>query len=367
MKVPFVDLKAQYMSIKPEVDRAMQSVVDNTSFILGKAVSEFEKDFASYCGKKHCMALNSGTDALHMALLALDLKKGDEVITTPNTFIATAATISHTGARPVFVDCHEKTYNIDVDKIKQAITPRTKAIIPVHLYGQPANMQPIMEIAEKHNIKVVEDCAQAHGAEYKGEKVPIADTGCFSFYPSKPLGAYGEGGAVVTDNDAIAEKIRILRDQGQSQKYIHKYIGFNTRMHGIQGAVLGVKLKHVDKWNEMRRKNAELYNELLEGVCVTPYEADYAKHIYHLYVVKVKNRHELQKRLASKDIGAGMHYPIPIHLQESYNHLGLGQGSFPETESYVKEILSLPMYAELSEEQIRYVVDNIKEFYKSEK
>lgn len=364
MKVPFVDLKAQYLSIKSEVDKAIQEVVESSMFILGKAVSNFEKDFAAYCGKKYCVALNSGTDALILALLALDLRKNDEVITTPNTFIATAAAISHAGAKPVFVDCEKRTYNININKIKDAITKNTKAILPIHLYGQPAHMEPIIELAEKHGIAVIEDCAQAHGAEYKNKKVPIADIGCFSFYPSKPLGAFGEGGAVVTNDDELAEKIKILRDQGQSQKYVHKYIGFNKRMHGIQGAVLGVKLKHVDEWNEMRRKNAKLYNELLGEVCVTPYEADYAKHIYHLYVVKVKRRDKLKSYLNSKNVGIGMHYPIPIHLQEAYKHLDLGEGSFPETESYVKEILSLPMYAELTEEQIRYVVNSIKEFDK---
>ncbi len=364
MKVPFVDLKAQYLGIKREIDAAIKEVIDNTSFILGKAVSDFERDFAAYCGKKHCIAVNSGTDALIMAMVSLDLKKGDEVITVPNTFIATAAAISHSGAKPVFVDCDRKTYTMDVKKIKEKITKKTKAIIPVHLYGQPCDMQPILELAEKHKIRVVEDCAQAHGAEYKGKKVPVADTGCFSFYPSKPLGAFGEGGAVVTDSDEIAEKIRMLRDQGQSQKYYHKYIGFNTRLHGIQGAVLGVKLKHIDKWNSMRRKNAKLYNELLEDVCVTPYEAAYAKHVYHLYVIRVKNRDKLQTHLNEIGIATGIHYPVPIHLQEAYKHLDLKEGSFPETENYVKEALSLPMYAELSEEQIVYVADSIKQFYK---
>jgi len=364
MKVPFVDLKAQYLGIKPEIDAAIKEVIDNTSFILGKAVSDFEKNFAEYCGKKHCIALNSGTDALYLVMLALDMKKSDEVITTPNTFIATAAAISHSGAKPVFVDCDRRTYTMDVNKIKDKITKKTKAIIPVHLYGQPCDMQPILELAEKHKIKVVEDCAQSHGAEYKGKMVPVSDIGCFSFYPSKPLGAFGEGGAVVTNNDEIAEKIRMLRDQGQSQKYHHKYIGFNTRMHGIQGAVLGVKLKHLDKWNSMRRKNAKLYNELLEGACVTPYEAAYAKHVYHLYVIRVKNRDKLQTHLNEIGIATGIHYPIPIHLQEAYKHLGLKEGSFPETEEYVKEALSLPMYAELSHEHMEYVANSIKEFYK---
>jgi dTDP-4-amino-4,6-dideoxygalactose transaminase len=364
MKVPFVDLKAQYLSIKPEIDEAIQTVIDSSRFVLGEAVSGFEKDFADYCGKKHCIALNSGTDALYLAMLSLNLKKGDEVITTPNTFIATATAVSHAGARPVFVDCDKKTYNIDVNKIKRAITQKTKAIIPVHLYGQPADMQPIVELAEEHNIAVVEDCAQAHGAEYKNKKVPVSDTACFSFYPSKPLGAFGEGGAIVTNNEELAERISIWRDQGQSKKYVHKYTGFNTRMHGIQGAVLGVKLKHIDKWNEFRIKNAKLYNELLGNVCITPYEAGHAKHVYHLYVIKAKNRDKLKSHLDSKNIGTGMHYPIPIHLQEAYKHLGLKQGSFPETESYVKEILSLPMYAELTQEQIKYVVESIKQFYK---
>lgn len=366
MQVPFVDLKAQYQTIKPEIDNAVQNVISNTAFILGKGVSEFEEKFAKYCEVKHCIGVNSGTSALILALNALGVEEKDEVITTADTFIATAEAISLVGARPVFVDVEEKSYNLDPTKLEKAITEKTKAIIPVHLYGQPANMEPILEIAKKKGIYVVEDACQAHGAQYKGKKTgSLGIVGCFSFYPGKNLGAYGEGGAVTTNDDKIAEKIRMLRDHGSSKKYYHEYIGNNCRLEGIQGAVLSVKLNHLDEWNDKRRKNADLYRKYLQGTSVkVPEEMPYAKHVYHLFVVRVKEREKLIDFLNKRSIFPGIHYPIPIHLQNAYSFLGYKKGSFPVTEGGTDEILSLPMFAELTEEQIKYTVENIKEFYK---
>jgi dTDP-4-amino-4,6-dideoxygalactose transaminase len=366
MQVPFVDLKAQYQTIKPEVDQAIQNVVSNTAFILGKAVSDFEKDFASYCEVKHCIGVNSGTSALILTLHALGIGEKDEVITSANTFIATAEAISLVGATPVFVDVEEKSYNLDPTQLKKATTKKTKAIIPVHLYGQPADMDPILKIAQEKGISVIEDACQAHGALYNGKKTGgWGVMGGFSFYPGKNLGAYGEGGAVATNDDKLAEKIRMLRDHGSSKKYYHEYVGNNSRLEGIQGAVLAVKLKHLDKWNDGRRRNADLYRKYLEGTSVKlPVEMPYAKHVYHLFVVRVKNREKLIDFLKSKGISTGIHYPIPNHLQNAYKFLGYKKGDFPVTEGCMDEILSLPMFAELTEEQIKYTADCIKEFYK---
>jgi dTDP-4-amino-4,6-dideoxygalactose transaminase len=365
MKVNFVDLKAQYQTIKPEIDKAIENVISNTAFILGKAVAEFEEQFASYCGAKHCVGINSGTSALIMALKALDVGEGDEIITTPNTFIATAEAISFAGATPVLVDIEEKNYNLDPAKLEKAITAKTKAIIPVHLYGQPADMDPILEIAKKKGIPVIEDAAQAHGARYKGKKTGGLATGaCFSFYPGKNLGAYGEGGAVTTDDESIAQKVRMLRDHGSPKKFYHEFIGNNCRLEGIQGAVLSVKLKHLDKWNDGRRKNADLYRKYLEGTGVgLPEEMPYAKHVYHVFCVRVKDREKLIDFLKEKGIFTNIHYPIPIHLQKAYSFLGYKKGDFPVTEGCMDEILSLPMFAELTEEEIKYTADCIKEFY----
>ncbi|KPL01263.1 MAG: erythromycin biosynthesis sensory transduction protein eryC1 [candidate division Zixibacteria bacterium SM23_73_3] len=365
MKVNFVDLKAQYQTIKPEIDSAIQNVISNTAFVLGKAVAEFEQEFASYCDVNHGMGINSGTSALIMALKALEVAEGDEVITTPNTFIATAEAISYAGAKPVFVDIEEKSYNMDPTKLEKAITGKTKAIIPVHLYGQPADMDPILQIAEKKEIPVIEDSAQAHGALYKEKKTGgLAMVGCFSFYPGKNLGAYGEGGAVTTNHDDIAQKVRMLRDHGSSKKFYHEYIGNNCRLEGIQGAVLSVKLKHLDKWNDGRRENANLYRKYLKGSSVkVPEEMPYSKHVYHVFCVRVKEREKLIDFLKEKDIYTNIHYPIPIHLQNAYSFLGYKKGSFPVTEGCMDEILSLPMFAELTEEQIKYTTDCIREFY----
>jgi dTDP-4-amino-4,6-dideoxygalactose transaminase len=365
MKVNFVDLKAQYQTIKPEIDKAIENVISNTAFILGKAVAEFEEQFAAYCGAKHCVGINSGTSALIMALKALDVGEGDEVITTPNTFIATAEAISFAGATPVLVDIEEKNYNLDPAKLEKAITAKTKAIIPVHLYGQPADMDPIFEIAKKKGIPVIEDAAQAHGAQYKGKKTGgLATAACFSFYPGKNLGAYGEGGAVTTDDEGMAQKVRMLRDHGSPKKFYHEFIGNNCRLEGIQGAVLSVKLKHLDKWNDGRRKNADLYRKYLEGTGVgLPEEMPYARHVYHVFCVRVKERQKLIDFLKEKGIFTNIHYPIPIHLQKAYSFLGYKKGDFPATEGCMDEILSLPMFAELTEEEIKYTADCIREFY----
>jgi len=365
MQVPFVDLKAQYQNIKPEIDRAIQEVISKTAFILGKAVTDFEEKFARYCETKHCIGVNSGTSALILALRALGIGEGDEVIIPANTFIATAEAISLVGAKPVLVDVEEKSYNLDPQKLEEAITPKTTAVIPVHLYGQPADMDPVLEIAQKRGLFVIEDACQAHGALYKGKKTgSLAVAGCFSFYPGKNLGAYGEGGAVTTNRDEIAEKIRMLRDHGSAKKYHHQIIGNNCRLEGIQGAVLSVKLAHLDEWNEKRRKNADLYREYLRETDVKlPQQMPYATHVYHLFVVRVKQREKLIEFLRGKGVFTGIHYPIPIHLQNAYSFLGYKKGSFPVTEECADEILSLPMFAELTEEQIKYTTDCIKEFY----
>lgn len=365
MKVNFVDLKAQYQTIKPEIDSAIQDVISNTAFVLGKAVFDFEEKFARYCGTKHCLGINSGTSALIMAMKALGIGEGDEVITTTNTFIATAEAISYAGAKPVMVDIEDKSYNMDPGKLEKTITKKTKAIIPVHLYGQPADMDPILEIAKKHAVAVIEDTCQAHGAEYKGKRTgSLGKVGCFSFYPGKNLGAYGEGGGVTTDDDEIAQKVKMLRDHGSPKKFYHEYIGNNCRLEGIQGAVLAVKLRHLDQWNDGRRKNADLYRKYLKGTEVgLPEEMPYAKHVYHVFCVRVKNREKLIDFLKEKEIFTNIHYPIPIHLQKAYSFLGYKKGDFPVTEGCMDEILSLPMFAELTEEEIKYTADCIKEFY----
>ena len=365
MAVPFLDLKAQYLSIQNEVAMALQNVLDKTAFAGGRFVERFEREFALFCGVKSAIGVSSGTSALWTALLAFGIGKGDEVITTPNTFIATAEAISYCGAKPVFVDVDEQTYNMNPALLEDAITPRTKAVIPVHLYGQTADMDAIIKIAKKHGLFVIEDASQAHGAEYKERRAgSIGDAGCFSFYPGKNLGAYGEAGAVVTNNIEVAEKIRMLRDHGQKKKYYHSIIGWNARMDGFQGAILSVKLKYLAVWNEARRKNARLYNDLLaetDGI-ITPVEAAYAKHIYHIYAVRVQNRGELITALAEKDIHCGIHYPVPIHLQDAYRFLGYKKDSFPVAEKCADELISLPMFPELSKAQIEEVCDEIKSF-----
>jgi len=362
MKVPYLDLKAQYETIRGEIGDAIQQVLDRTAFAGGQFVAQFEKEFAAYCGTQSAVGVGSGTDALWMALLGLGIGPGDEVVTVPDTFIATAEAISWCGAKPVFVDVDPVTYNMDPSKLEAAITPKTRAIIPVHLFGQMADMDPILEIARKRKLFVIEDASQAHGAEYKGRKAgAIGDAGCFSFYPGKNLGAYGEAGAVVTNNEELDKKMRMLRDHGQAKKYYHSLIGWNARMDGIQGAVLSVKLKHLDAWTEARRKNAKRYDELLRNVpgVNVPVEAPYAKHVYHIYAIRVADRDRLIAALAEKDIHCGIHYPIPLHLLDAYKALGLGKGSFPVTERVASEFVSLPMFPELTIDQIRFVAEGL--------
>jgi len=360
--IPFVDLKAQYQSIKPEVDAAIQNVLDTTQFVLGKEVAAFEQDFATYCQAKYAIGVNSGTSALHLALLAAGIGPGDEVITVPFTFVATVAAIVYTGAKPVFVDVDPVSFTIDVNQIEAAITAKTKAILPVHLYGQPADMDPILEIAKRHGLLVIEDAAQAHGAEYKGHRVgSIGDIGCFSFYPGKNLGAYGEGGAVVTDDPEYTRVIRMLRDWGAEKKYQHILKGYNYRLEGFQGAILGVKLRYLEEWTEARRVNAGVYRELLSEAGVDiPVEMPYARHVYHIFAIRTKQREKLQNALQEKTIYTGIHYPIPVHCLPAYADLGYQRGEFPNSELVADEVLSLPMFAELTQEQIQVVCDAIR-------
>jgi dTDP-4-amino-4,6-dideoxygalactose transaminase len=363
--IPFVDLKAQYDSIKDEINEAIQNVLNNTSFIMGEELKKFEEEFAQFCDVKYAIGVANGSDALILALRACGIGEGDEVITVPHTFIATTEAISNVGGKVVFVDIDPKTYTIDVSKIEEKITEKTKAIIPVHLYGQPADMDPIMKLAKKYNLKVIEDAAQAHGAEYKGEKVgSLGDVGCFSFYPGKNLGAYGDAGMVVTNNEEIAEKVKLLRNHGRiTKKYEHDIEGYSSRLDNLQAAILRVKLKYLNEWNDKRRNNAKRYNELLSNIngIITPYEAEYAKHVYHLYVIRTdKERDKLREELKSKGIATGIHYPVPLHLQPAYSYLGYKEGDFPVTEKVSQEILSLPMFAELNDEQIGKVVKMIK-------
>lgn len=367
MEIPFVDLKSQYRQIKDEVDPAVLAVMQRGDFILGGAVAEFERTFAEYCGVKYCVGVDSGYSALEMIIRAYDIGPGDEVITAANTFIATTLAISNAGAVPVLVDCDPATYNIDASKIEAAITSRTRAIMPVHLYGQVADMDAIRAIARKHNLLVFEDAAQASGARYKGRMAgSLGDAAAFSFYPGKNLGAYGDGGAVTTDNADIAEKLRLLRNIGQKVKYFHEVKGYNHRLDTMQAAVLSVKLPYLDVWNTSRRRAAATYADLLAGLpIVTPQTADYADHIFHLYVVRVADRESLMDYLKEKGIATGLHYPIPIHLQPAYAELGYERGDFPITEAYAETILSLPIFAELDDEKVAYVAGAIRDFLTS--
>jgi dTDP-4-amino-4,6-dideoxygalactose transaminase len=365
MNVPFLDLKAQFRQIEHEVLPMVKGAMENAAFIGGPQVSGFEAEFASFCESAYCVGVNSGTDALRFALLASGVGPGDEVITVPHTFIATTEAISQVGAKPVFVDIDPKTYNINVAKIPAAITRRSKAVIPVHLYGQPADMDPIIDIARENNLVVIEDACQAHGALYKGRKAgSMGLAGCFSFYPGKNLGAYGEGGAVVTQNEKIANRIRMIRDHGQAKKYYHDLEGYNGRLDAIQAGILRIKLRRLEAWNQARKQNAKYYDELLSripGVTI-PFKAEQAIPVYHLYVILVDDRDGLQKYLGEKGIGTGLHYPVPLHLQKAYSGHGYKEGDFPVTESVASRLLSLPMFAELTKEQIEYVANNIEEF-----
>ena len=360
--IPFVDLPAQFKALKPEIDVAVARVFENAQFILGPAVTAFERDFAAFCQTSEAIGVNSGTSALHLSLLAAGIGPGDEVITVPFTFVATVAAIEYAGAKPVLVDVEPDFLTMDPAKIEAAITPRTKAIVPVHLFGQPADMDPIMDIARKHNLVVIEDACQAHGSEYKGARCgSIGQIGCFSFYPGKNLGAYGEGGAVVTSNPDVATKIRLLRAWGEETRYEHKYRGFNYRMDGVQGAILGVKLRHLDAWTEARRRNAAEYGrQLAETSVALPRERRDARHVYHLYVVRLQQRDSWRDRLNGAGVQTGVHYPIPVHLQPAYRDLGYSAGDFPVCEQASREVLSLPMFPELTAAQISEVASALR-------
>jgi dTDP-4-amino-4,6-dideoxygalactose transaminase len=377
MKIPFLDLKTQYLSIKDEVDSAIQKVLDNTAFILGPSVENFEKDFAAAQQVKYCIGTSSGTDANHLVLWGLGIGPGDEVIIPANTFIATAWGATLCGAKPIFVDCHPESYNIDPAKVEEKITSKTKAIVAVHLYGQSADLDPLKEIAKKHNLILVEDAAQAHLAEYNGKPIGgLTAAASFSYYPGKNLGAFGEGGAVTTNDEDLFKRVKKLREHGQSQKYYHDSFGHNYRMEGIQGAVLGVKLKHLNKWTDARRSVAAKYNKGLNGInsIITPKEMSYAKHVYHLYVIQLnvgdlqksnQLRDKLKDYLTEQGVSVGLHYPIPLHEQKCFEGLGYKKGDFPNSERIAEAGLSLPMYPEMTDEQINYVIDKIKSYFKS--
>ena len=367
VKVPFIDLTAQHSAIEHELLEVFQRVVQNSTFILGPEVKRFEGSFASYLGASQVVAVNSGTAALHLVLQAFGIGPGDEVITVANTFIATAEAISAVGARPVFVDVDAISYTMDASKLEGAITKRTRAIIPVHLYGQAADLDPILALAHRINLLVIEDACQAHGAEYKGRKAgTLGQAGCFSFYPSKNLGCCGEGGAVVTDDADLAQRVRMLRDHGSVRKYEHRWPGYNFRMEGLQGAILAFKLRYLDEWNNRRRALAARYNQLLAdpGV-VVPAEVPYARHVYHLYVIQSEQRDALRDYLATRGIQTAMHYPVPIHLQEAYRTLRYKPDTFPVTERLARESLSLPMYPEMDPKAVDYVASAISDFHRS--
>jgi dTDP-4-amino-4,6-dideoxygalactose transaminase len=360
--VPFVDLKAQYRTIKGEIALAIDRVLESAQFVLGGEVARFEEELAAYSGARHGIGVNSGTSALHLALLAAGVGPGDEVITVPHTFVATVAAITYTGARPVFVDVEPATLTMDPSLIEGAVTPRTKAVLPVHLYGQPAAMDPILAVARKHGLVVIEDAAQAHGAEYRGRRVGgIGDMGCFSFYPGKNLGAYGEGGMVVTGNADHDRVLRMLRDWGQERKYHHVLKGFNYRLEGLQGAILRVKLRHLEAWTEARRRHAALYGDLLAGAGVDlPHAAPHSRHVYHVYAIRTRDREALMEKLKAAGVQTAIHYPIPVHLQQGYADLGYRAGQFPIAERAAREVVSLPMFAELTEEQVQYVCQKVR-------
>ncbi len=362
--IPFLDLKQQYQGIKDEVLEAVAKTFENTAFVLGPDVAAFEETFAKYAGAKHAVGHNSGTAALHMALLAMGVGEGDEVITIPHTFVATVAAIMYTNAKPVFVDVDPDSYTMDPSKIEAAITSKTKAIMPVHLYGQPADMDPIMEIANKHGLMVLEDAAQAHGAEYKGKRIGSIGTAAgFSFYPGKNLGAYGEGGATTTNDDGINERLRILRDWGQKKKYYHEVLGYNARLEGVQGAVLNIKMKYIEGWTERRRAIAKTYDEAFAGLKHVKAPKAYAdrRHVYHLYVVLVEDRDGFMNFCKERNVGTAIHYPFAIHTLGGYDHLG-NVGDFPVSEHVAARCVSLPMFPELTDDQAKRVIEVVHEY-----
>lgn len=360
--IPLVDLKAQYRSIQTELDAAMQAVLDRTAFIGGEDLRQFEAEFAAYCGSKACVGVGNGTDALYLALRALGIGSGDEVITVAHTFIATAEAISQTGARPVFVDIREDTMLIDPDAVEAAITPRTRAIVPVHLYGQPCDMDRLLEIAKHHNLKVIEDAAQAHGARWRGRRVgSLGDVACFSFYPGKNLGAYGDAGAVVSQDEYLIERVRMLANHGRLEKYTHQMEGVNSRLDGLQAAILRVKLRYLDSWNAARQRHAAHYTGALkDSGLILPVVHPEAESVWHLFVVRVSQRDKFQAWLKEQGISTGIHYPLPLHQQPAYQYLGLATGTLPVTEKVASEIVSLPMYAELTEEQVEKIGEAVK-------
>ena len=365
MNIKLVDLNLQYQNIKNEIDAAVHGVLDSGQFILGPDVTALEKEAAQYLNVNYAIGVASGTDALHLALLACGICSGDEVITTPFTFIATCEAITYCGAVPVFVDIDPKTFNINPVKVEEKISKKTKAIIPIHMYGQAAEMEPILEIAKKFQLKVVEDVAQAFGGEYKNKKLgTFGDAGCTSFFPSKNLGAYGDGGMVFTNDEKIADKVKILRVHGSKEKYFHDLIGFNSRLDTLQAAIVRVKLKYIDQWNNMRIEHAEQrYNKLLSNCnVVTPYTEPYNKHVYHLYTILVNDREECRKFLNNRGIPSAIHYPIPVHLQKSFEYLGFSAEDFPVSSEISQKTLSLPMFPELKEKEINYVIKTVKEF-----
>ncbi len=360
--IPFLDLKAQYRLLKPEIDEAVKRALDSAQFVLGPEVVAFEASFASYCNTKHCKAVNSGTSALHLALLAAGIGPGDEVITVPMTFVATTAAILYSGAKPVYVDVDPDTWTMDPRLIESAITSRTRAILPVHLHGLIADMDAILAIARRYKLVVIEDAAQAHGAEYKGRRAgSIGDLGCFSFYPGKNLGAYGEGGAVVCNEPELAQRVSLLRDWGQESKYNHVVAGYNYRMDGIQGAILNVKMKYIEAWTESRRAIASQYDRLLEQFpAKRPSAPSFSRHVYHVYALQLAQRDHIQAVLQAAGIGTGIHYPVPVHLQKAYAELGYRAGDFPVTETLASQFLSLPIYAELQADQVSMVISELK-------
>lgn len=363
MNIPFLDLKAQYKSIKPGIDSAIKRVVNNQNFVLGKELEAFEKEFAKYLGVKYVIGVNSGTDALILSLLSLNIGKDDEVITPANSFIATANAIVWAGAKPVLVDCDNDTYQIDVNQVEKAINKKTKAILPVHLYGAPAEIDKLVKIAKKHKLFIIEDAAQAHGATLNNKKVgTFGDVSAFSFYPGKNLGGYGDGGAIATNNKKLYEKILLLRNHGQSKKYFHESFGINSRLDEIQASVLRVKLKYLDKWNKERNRVADIYNKSLINY-KTQQIAKGGKSCYHLFLIESDNREKLQKYLQKKGINTLIHYPIPIHLQNSYKYLGYKRGDFPISEKIADRILSIPSYAELGLARQNYVINRLKKFF----
>lgn len=359
--IPFVDLKTQYRSLEKEILEAVSETLSSGQFVLGNQVQMLEEEFSAYSGNTYGIGVNSGTSALHLALLAAGVGPGDEVITVSSTFVATVAAVCYTGARPVMIDVDPATLTMDPGLLEAAITKNTRAILPVHLHGQAADMDPIIEIARRHGLRVIEDAAQAHGAEYKGRRCgSLGDIACFSFYPGKNLGAYGEGGMVVTGDEELANRVRMLRDWGQERKYHHVEKGFNYRMDGIQGAILRVKLRHLEDWTEARRRHARQYTQLLTDSGIqTPLEMPYARHVWHVYAIRTVQRDAVQQTLQQADIQSGIHYPIPVHLQKAYEEFGTGPGSLPVTEKAADELLSLPMYPELTTEQISAVCEAV--------